>query len=234
MGPGVPSAARKNAQSIELDVAWTEWQTAEAAKLAFFRVLSLRAQVEQARQIDSDLRQTVELLQKAVEQHQKSVLDLAAAQAASADAHTAYLALQQELERQTLELKRTIGVPPDGSLPLQTGSNEPAPVAVPDPRELTSALERQRLDLLGLRVGYESQDEKLHAAVLAQLRRVGQRGRPAGVVALQPVQLGQEVGVQSGLLVADGQLVQRGDECLGDEPTAVAPEVAPWIRLSDA
>ena len=40
-------------------------------------------------------------------------------------------------------------------------------------RELTAALEHRRLDLLGLRVGYESQDEKLHAAVLAQLPRIG-------------------------------------------------------------
>jgi cobalt-zinc-cadmium efflux system outer membrane protein len=165
-------AAKKNAQSIELDVAWTEWQTAEAAKLAFFRVLSLRGQVGQARRIDSDLRHTAELLQKAVEQHQKSVLDLAAAQAASADAHTTYLALQQELERQTFELKRAIGVPPDASLPLRTEPNVPAPVMVPDPRELTAALEHRRLDLLGLRAGYESQDEKLHAAVLAQLPRI--------------------------------------------------------------
>jgi len=165
-------AAKKNEQSIALDVAWSEWQTAEAAKLAFFRVLSLRAQVDQARLIDSDLRRTAELLQKAVDQHLKSVLDLAAAQAASADAHTIYLALQQELERQSFELKRAIGVPPDANLPLRTGSNAPAPVAVPDPHELTAALERRRLDLLGLRVGYESQDEKLHAAVLAQLPRI--------------------------------------------------------------
>ncbi|MBV9491485.1 MAG: TolC family protein, partial [Verrucomicrobia bacterium] len=163
---------KENAQAIELDVAWTEWQTAEAAKLAFFRVLCLRGQVEQARQIEVDLRHTVEPLQKAVDQHQRSVLDLAAAQAATADAHATYLGLRQELERQTFELKRAIGLPPDAILPLRTEGNAPAPVAVPDPYELTAALEHRRLDLLGLRVGYQSQDEKLHAAVLAQLPRI--------------------------------------------------------------
>ena len=58
-----------------------------------------------------------------------------------------------------------------------------------------------------------------------ELRHVGQRGRPAGVVAQQPGQLAGEVRV--GLCGGERrrQVVQRGDQGFGDEPATVATEV---------
>jgi cobalt-zinc-cadmium efflux system outer membrane protein len=44
------SAARKNFQSVDLDVAWQEWQIAVNARAAVYRVLSLDAQVERSHQ----------------------------------------------------------------------------------------------------------------------------------------------------------------------------------------
>jgi hypothetical protein len=45
------AAARANVQAISLDVAWTEWQTAVAAKLSLYRVVALEAEVIRANKL---------------------------------------------------------------------------------------------------------------------------------------------------------------------------------------
>jgi hypothetical protein len=64
------------------------------------------------------------------------------------------------------------------------------------------------------------------AGVLGELGHLGDRAGPAGVVALQPVELGEEGRVDPHRLVGLGQLVQCGDERLGNEPPAEDAEVA--------
>jgi outer membrane protein, heavy metal efflux system len=98
-------AARANVDAISLDVAWTEWQMAEGSKLAFYRVLALEAHLNQAKQIDDDQQSTVTALQSAVDRHEKSVVDLAVAQATRQDSLAVVLALLQELNQGWLALK---------------------------------------------------------------------------------------------------------------------------------
>ena len=68
-------------------------------------------------------------------------------------------------------------------------------------------------------------------ACSASFSRVGERRRAAGVVAVQAVELVEELAVAAGLVVGGGQLVERRDERLRDEPPAVAAEVAVFIGL---
>jgi outer membrane protein, heavy metal efflux system len=77
------AAARANLRAISLDVAWTKWQTAVAAKSALYRVVALEEELDRAKQIASDQQQTVDTLQAAVDRHEKSVVDLAAAPSAA-------------------------------------------------------------------------------------------------------------------------------------------------------
>jgi len=120
------AAARANVQAISLDVAWTEWQTAVAAKLALYRVVALEAELIRAKQIASDQQQTVDTLQAAVDRHEKSVLDLAAAQASREDARATVLTLEQELDRQRLELKKVVGVLPETKLSIEQALSLPS------------------------------------------------------------------------------------------------------------
>jgi outer membrane protein, heavy metal efflux system len=166
------AAARANVQAISLDVAWTEWQTAVAAKLALYRVVALEAELIRARQIASDQQQTVDTLQAAVDRHEKSVLDLAAAQAIREDARATVLTLEQERDRQRLELKKAVGVLPETELPIAQGVALPSDLPLPSEGELVGDLENRRLDLVGLRQGYQSQEETVRAAVLAQFPKV--------------------------------------------------------------
>ena len=165
------AAARANVQAISLDVAWTEWQTAVAAKLSLYRVVALEAEVIRAKQIASDQQQTVDTLQAAVDRHEKSVLDLAAAQASWEDARATVLTLEQERDRQRIELKKAVGVLPETELPIEEGVALPSELRLSE-GELVAGLENRRLDLVGLRQGYQSQEQTVRAAVLAQFPKV--------------------------------------------------------------
>ena len=166
------AAARANVQAISLDVAWTEWQTAVAAKLALYRVVALEAELIRAKQIASDQQQTVDTLQAAVDRHEKSVLDLAAAQASREDSRATVLTLEQERDRQRVELKKAVGVLPETELPIEQGVALPSDLSLPSEGELVGDLENRRLDLVGLRQGYQSQEQTVRAAVLAQFPKV--------------------------------------------------------------
>ncbi len=165
-------AARANEEAIDLDIAWTEWQTAMAAKMALYRVVALEEELSRARQIFSDQQQTVDTLQAAVDRHEKSVLDLAAAQASREDARATELTLEQELDRQRLELKKAVGVLPEANLSIEKAIVLPSHLPLPPEGELIADLENRRLDLVGLRQGYQSQEQTVRAAVLAQFPKV--------------------------------------------------------------
>lgn len=116
------TAARKNFRSVDLDVAWQEWQIAVNARTAVYRVLGLDTQVAQARDATDGLQQSADAMRKAVDAHEKTVLDLAAAESASQDSRATMLALEQELEKQRLGLNKILGVGPETHVRLRRGS----------------------------------------------------------------------------------------------------------------
>jgi outer membrane protein TolC len=76
------AAASAKVASVDLEVAWQEWQVAQGARTALFDLVALQAQVTQAERVDRTLAGNLAILRRAVEQHQKTVVDLAAAQTA--------------------------------------------------------------------------------------------------------------------------------------------------------
>jgi cobalt-zinc-cadmium efflux system outer membrane protein len=166
------SAAAAQAASVDLDVAWQEWQVAQTARTALFDLVALQAQVTQAELVDHNLAENLEILRRAVDQHEKTVMDLAAAETASQDAHAVLLGLQQDLRHQRLVLNQSLGLPPDASVRPQAGVVLPSRVRLPSEQQLTEAVQDRRLDLLALKRGYESQEETLRAAVLAQFPKI--------------------------------------------------------------
>ena len=107
------AAARSNAESVSLDIAWTEWQIAQGAKLAVYRVVADEAQLTRATDVDARLSKNLETIRNAVNAHQKTELDLATAESASQDVHATALGLKQDLAHQKLALKRSLGLPPE-------------------------------------------------------------------------------------------------------------------------
>lgn len=166
------TAARKNFRSVDLDVAWQEWQIAMNARTAVYRVLGLNAQVAQAQEATRGLQESTDAVRKALDAHEKTVLDLAAVEAASQDSRATMLGLEQQFAKERLGLNKILGVEPELQIRLRSGLVLPTHVDPPDQRELFDNIESRRLDLLGLRQGYESQDATVRAAILAQFPKM--------------------------------------------------------------
>jgi cobalt-zinc-cadmium efflux system outer membrane protein len=165
-------AAGATAAAINLDVAWQEWQVAEAAKSAAYDLLALQSELAAARETDARLQDNLTLIRKATELHAKTSVDLAAAESAAQESNAAILQMKRDLEHQRLALNRAIGLAPETSVQMRTGLALPAHFQPPSEQELVEGLEQRRLDLLGLQRGYESQEQMLRAAVLDQFPKI--------------------------------------------------------------
>src|SRR2546430_14960295 len=165
-------AARRNFRSVDLDIAWQEWQVAVNAGTAVYRVVALEAQTGQAQEANGGLQESADAMRKAVEAHEKTVLDLAAAEAASQDSRAIVLSLEQDFAHQRLGLNKMLGVEPETPVRLRSGLTLPTHLEPPDEADLLANIESRRLDLLGLRQGYQSQDATVRAAILAQFPKL--------------------------------------------------------------
>ena len=166
------TAARRNFRSVDLDIAWQEWQVAVNAGTAVYRVVALEAQTGQAQEANGGLQESADAMRKAVEAHEKTVLDLAAAEAASQDSRAIVLSLEQDFAHQRLGLNKMLGVEPETHVRLRSGLTLPTHLEPPDEADLLANIESRRLDLLGLRQGYQSQDATVRAAILAQFPKL--------------------------------------------------------------
>jgi outer membrane protein TolC len=171
-------AAQATAASVDLDIAWQEWQIAQSAKSGAWKVVSLQAQLDMARQADGLLQDNLQTVAKAVDLQQKTAVDLSAAQVARQEAHTTVLELERDLGKQRLALNRLLGLPPQTQLKLRAG-RIPAAANPPDAAELERGIEDRRLDLLALRRGYDSQEASVRAAVLSRFPKTSIGGANA-------------------------------------------------------
>ncbi len=171
------AAARATADALDLSVAWQEWQAAQDARLRAFRLLSLEQRLPLAREIENDLGENVRLIQRALSLGQKTASDLTAATLAWTQAQSDRLALEQQANADRTALDLALGQPAGSPLRLKS---EPWPLdmGVASDRatlaaRLLDGLEKRRLDLVALRLGYESEEATLRAAIKAQFPKVG-------------------------------------------------------------
>ena len=176
--------ASARAQQVDLQVVWREWQVAEKAKLLFV----------QARNDDRLARiyQTERTLYAGRYGRDRAALargDITLGVTASdlvslSDAGTRLRKLRQRQYRSRQKLRALLGLRPGATLKL-TGSVD---TSLPDKTEVDAAIRAlpgRRPDLIALRRGYESQEQAVRKAILAQFPslRVGvTRGRDTGGV----------------------------------------------------
>jgi outer membrane protein, heavy metal efflux system len=165
-------AARAESISVELDIAWKEWQVAEAAKQRVYRLVYLQRQLSVAREEEEKLKASLTSIQKAVDLGDMTALDLEAAQAAFQRTRNAVLDVGRQLEQERLALNEVLGLPPHYELPLQDDMALPSTETLPTPGRIMNGLEGRRLDLLALKMGYQSQEANLRAAVRAQFPEI--------------------------------------------------------------
>jgi len=164
-------AAQAKLQSVNLGIAWQEWQVAEAARLAVYRVLVLEQQYKLAGEAVRRLDENRLLFERAVNAGLATELQQSAAETAFYQARHRQLEFNRLLEKKRSRLKQLIGLPADADIKAQ-------PTALPNHLRVKSAevlagnVTHTRLDVLGLERGYASEEASVRAAILAQFPKI--------------------------------------------------------------
>jgi outer membrane protein TolC len=168
------AGAKSTAEALDLDIAWQEWQVAQATRLCAFRILSLEARLAFVRETERELADALALAKKAVALRAMTTADLAAATEAWSAAQDARFVLEQELTAQRLALNLALGQPADQPVVLKAGATVPElPTGADNAAGLLDGMEQRRLDLVALTLGYQSAEASLRAAVKAQFPKIG-------------------------------------------------------------
>ncbi|HEY6289916.1 MAG TPA: TolC family protein, partial [Nitrospiraceae bacterium] len=165
-------AAEARAEAVDLDIAWQEWQVAQGAKLAAFRLVTLRYQAQLATELSDFLTANVTQMRQALQRGILTGLELSAAESAQNNARTNMLELEKQVRQQELAFNRLLGLPPDSAIPLERSIALPARLVPPTLEWFLDGLEDRRLDLVALRQGYASQEATVRAASLSQFSNI--------------------------------------------------------------
>lgn len=163
-------AARSQQSSVDLDVAWQEWQVAEAAKMSVFRLATLEPQVGLAEASVAAQEEAFHAVEQAARSGALAQGDLAAARTVLDCARRDALTLAQARDSERITLNGLLGLPPGTRLVLAPEPSEWSPL--PSEDELVKGLD-SRLDLLALEKGYESEDARVRLAVWSQFPSIG-------------------------------------------------------------
>lgn len=162
------NAAKAHLASVELGVAWREWQVAEAAKLGLYRLVFAKERADLETKRAKTLEKIYAMTKKGVKLGLKTSNDLMRARSALAQGRAALIKARAEVEAQRLGLNRTIGLPPESNTTPEKTVNMDIFSKVPTVRKLTHGLDKRRLDLRALCLGYKSEEARLRAAILSQ------------------------------------------------------------------
>jgi outer membrane protein TolC len=163
-------AARAHVDSVDLEIAWKEWQVAQAARLDTVRLIGLRRRLARLTAEIEGQEQTTAVLEHAVSTGDASLPSLGVQRAAlesSRRVRRDLTASEIEARSQLLEL---LGLSPVSR--LDVAESLPADPEVPTGTDESGVVQHclaRRLDLAALRRGYDSQQARLRQAVLEQL-----------------------------------------------------------------
>ena len=173
-------AAKSTAQSLDLSIAWQEWQAAQDARLRAYRIVSLEARIPLARSIEEGLGQTLLQIRKGVAAGAQVLTDETTASETFTTAQNARFDLEQQLSQERAALNLSLGLPPTEVVKIKAPVGLPVLTADAATAEgLLAGMEDRRLDLVALKFGYQSQEATLHEAVLAQFPKIGISGNRA-------------------------------------------------------
>jgi len=166
------NAAKADAASVDLEVAWQEWQTAEAAKLNVYHMYFFDQTLGLVREEEEGLEDNLDRVNRGAALGFMTRIDVAAADAAVRKMHGLVLTAEQQREQEQLALNQSLGIPAQENIPLEKSIEPSAPGNLPAGAELIDGIEERRLDLLALKSGYQGQEERLRGAVLAQFPKI--------------------------------------------------------------
>lgn len=166
------NAAKKYIDAIDLEVAWQEWQVAEAAKLHVYRILIDQKRLAVARRMEIACLKTYKTIEHGVELGVKTAFDLSGPLSSLQNAKSIVLMARTEAEKDRIALNKVLGLPTEKSVVLEKGLNIQLLQVVPNQKAMIKDMEKRRIDLLALKAGYESREAKVRAAVMSQFPKI--------------------------------------------------------------
>jgi len=160
------AAAKEHGASVDLEIAWEEWQVANAAHLHAVRVIFLERRVRITRKIETALARRLDGVRAAREADALTEEEVVRREQALSEARIRRLDLEEQLGLERASLARSIGY--DARLEPTMQSTWEPPRASPDAEGTLEALPGRRLDLLALQRAERSGDHALQAAILAR------------------------------------------------------------------
>jgi len=164
--------ARNHAQSVDLDIAWKEWQVAQSARLNIYRLIYTEKELILARNIVKQRKENLAAFQQGFSIGAVTGLELDAAKKAYQLALNRVLILESEHEHERHVLNQILGIPPENRVLLQQDIRLSLWENLPTTQKIMAGLEDRRLDLLALKKGYESREAQVRAAILSQFPKI--------------------------------------------------------------
>ena len=164
--------ARHHAQSVDLDIAWKEWQVAQSARLNIYRLIFTEKEWILARNIVKQRKENLAAVQQGFSIGAVTGLELDAAKKAYQQALNKVLILESEKEHERHALNQVLGIPPENRVLLQRDMRLSSWKNLPTTQKIMNGLEDRRLDLLALKKGYESQEAQVRTAILSQFPKI--------------------------------------------------------------
>jgi outer membrane protein, heavy metal efflux system len=161
------AAAKSQADQVNLDLLWAEWQIIAQARLLFNQVVSLRAQQQRLAVEQAALQPVDGYVRKALQEGNLTYDAASAGLNAYADASKRWSDCTMQLHQAEHDLRLLLGLAPDAALNLTGPSFQVSPTPVQVDVALAS-LPQRRPDLLALQAGYKAQEATLRGAIRAQ------------------------------------------------------------------
>ena len=163
-------AATAHSDAVDLEVAWQEWQVAEAARLHFARLGFAEKQLSLSQKQGVAAAQFYCATKRGLELGIYTKPELSVAEIAMQTAREAELDALSAIKQERLALNRVLGVPPQTEILLN--SEDWTFTKMPSIEGLMDCAMTNRLDLRALQLGYKSQESRVRAAVRSSFPKI--------------------------------------------------------------
>lgn len=163
--------ANTQKEAVILDIAWQEWQTAQATKSTVYEILSLQNQIhlleQKLKQIKTYLNKFKPKISKGLATTKEQII----IQTAYSNTNNKLLCLNKEKNRNYLKLFKLMGMLNGKQIHLKNDIPFPSNIIV-NKSNLINGLEKRRLDLLAFQKYYAAQESTVREAVLEQFPKI--------------------------------------------------------------
>lgn len=161
------ASAKAGTRQVHLELLWNEWQTIAQARTLFDKLHSTRALVMRLQAEHDALAPIQRYIERALKAGDLTYDSASAGLNAASDVDNKLADAQRQLDQAEHDLHALLGLADPVPLHL-TGAAYTAKTDAAQVARAAQEMPERRPDLLALQAGYESQQQKLRAAILAQ------------------------------------------------------------------